>query len=206
LLKECTNRDLRVIIASSASVYGSQPSGPIPETADTRPTTNYGYQKLLTEQYADSYFQEADLDVIVLRYFNVFGIHQSTNTYRGVPGKFLDRALTEQQVTVAGDGSQTRDFVHVSDIVDANIRAAAQGSPGSIYNIGSGIATSIHELASIIIEQVSQEVTIETDETVSTGITHSQADISKAEKELDFSPTKSIRTFIEPMRTQIQST
>jgi UDP-glucose 4-epimerase len=120
--------------------------------------------------------------------------------------KILNIPITEQQVTVAGDGSQTRDFVHVSDIVDANIRAAAQGSPGSIYNIGSGIATSIHELASIIIEQVSQEVTIETDETVSTGITHSQADISKAEKELDFSPTKSIRTFIEPMRTQIQST
>lgn len=206
LLDECVGHDLTVIIPSSASVYGSQPNGPIPETTETRPTTNYGHQKLLVEQYANSYFQESDLDVIVLRYFNVFGTHQITNNHRGLPGTFLDDALSDRTLTIAGDGSQTRDFVHVSDVVDANIRAAAHGSPGSIYNVGSGTATSIREVASIITEQVSQDITIETDDTLSTGVSHSQADISRAQKELDFSPTTSIKTFIEPIRARIKST
>lgn len=205
LLEECTNHELTVIVASSASVYGSQPSGPIPETAETRPTNNYGVQKLLAEQYADTYFQESDLDIRILRYFNVFGTQEVTNDYHGLPGKFLDCALSEQKLTLAGDGSQTRDFVHVSDVVDANVGAAAHGSPGSVYNIGSGKATSIRELAAIVTKQVSKDVTIETDQTISTGVSHSHADISRAKKELGFSPNTSIKALLEPIRTQIQS-
>jgi len=204
LLEECTDRDVRVVLASSAAVYGSQPSGPIPETAETRPTTNYGTQKLLAEQYVDPYFRKSDVDAVVLRYFNVFGAHRTVNNYRGLPGKFLDRALTEHELTVSGNGNQTRDFVHVSDVVDANIKAASHGSSGSIYNIGSGVATSIRELASVVADHVSQEIKIKSDPTLSTGVAHSHADISTAQAELDYSPVPLVEPFIEQLRTQIQ--
>jgi len=140
--------------------------------------------------YADLY----DVEAIPLRYFNVYGPRQTAGDYSGVISIFLNQAQKGDPLTVHGDGSQTRDFVHVSDVVQANLRAAVYGTSGVPYNIGTGNSISIHELAETIrsLTADSESPPITHLDSREGDITESEAAIDRARQDLGYSPTVSV--------------
>jgi UDP-glucose 4-epimerase len=191
LLELARRESARVIFASSAAVYGHPESVPIAETDSTGPTSPYGLAKLNADQYVRLYADLYDVEAIPLRYFNVYGPRQTAGDYSGVISIFLDQARSGSPITVHGDGSQTRDFIHVSDVVEANVRAAVQGVPGRAYNIGTGESISIVELAETIREVVGTEGSVEIEhiESREGDIDESRAAIDRATADLEFEST-----------------
>jgi UDP-glucose 4-epimerase len=141
-----------VVYASSAAVYGDAATLPITEDAPTRPISAYGADKLGCEQHALVGGATHGLATFGLRFFNVFGARQDPRSpYSGVISIFCDRIAAGQPVTVFGDGGQTRDFVHVSDVVAALLAALPAASPRApVANVCSGRATSVLALAAAI--------------------------------------------------------
>ena len=154
LLKSASDAGVRrVVYSSSSSVYGDQPTLPLTEDMPPGPLNPYACQKYMGEIYCRNFVQVYGLESVCLRYFNVYGPRQVTEgAYRLVIGIFLDQRERGAALTVHGDGQQTRDFTHVSDVVRANLLAAGstrvgQGQP---INIGSGHEFSINQVAELI--------------------------------------------------------
>ena len=143
-------KNIRVVYASSSSIYGDVKNIPIKENSDRKPINPYGQTKLEDEFLAEE-FSRNNLSVIGLRYFNVYGIGQ-TGSYAGVITKFLENIKNKKSFTINGDGNQIRDFIHVSDIAQANITAMKSKVNHGFFNIGTGIPTSINDLAKNMIE------------------------------------------------------
>ncbi len=140
----------RIVYASSAAVYGSPRYVPVDEEHPTVPESPYGLSKLTAERYALLYGRLHRFSVASLRFFNVFGPHQPLRSgYSGVITLFLDQVQRGVPLTIEGDGSHTRDFIHVEDVARAVVLAATQGYEGTI-NIGTGVAISIHDLARLV--------------------------------------------------------
>lgn len=140
----------RFIYAASSSCYGLPSIFPTPEAAPISPQYPYALTKWVGEQYALHWRQVYGLPVVSLRLFNVYGPRQRTSgTYGAVLGVFLAQKAHGQPLTVVGDGTQTRDFTHVSDVVDAMIKAAESNVTG-VFNVGSGETHSVNELADLI--------------------------------------------------------
>lgn len=144
----------RVINTSTGgAIYGEGAPLPTPETTTGRPLSAYGLSKQTAEQYADWFRLTRDLDVITLRYGNVYGPRQDPTGDAGVIAIFCSRLLEGLRPVIFGDGRQTRDYVFVRDIVAANLAAAdAQGLVHSIFNIGTGQEVSVRELAGAVAE------------------------------------------------------
>ncbi|PBO85646.1 MAG: NAD-dependent epimerase [Thaumarchaeota archaeon] len=142
--------DIRVVYASSSSIYGDSKSIPIKENAEKKPINPYGQTKLDDEFLAER-FSKNDLSVIGLRYFNVYGIGQ-VGSYAGVITKFLENIKNEKSFIINGDGNQIRDFIHVKDIANANVIAMESEINSGFFNIGTGIPTSINDLAKLMIK------------------------------------------------------
>jgi UDP-glucose 4-epimerase len=136
----------QVLFASTGgAIYGEQDAFPAAEDHPARPVSPYGVAKLAVERYLFFYHLSYGLDATCLRYANVYGERQSPHGEAGVVAIFLDRLLAGKIPTINGDGLQTRDYVHVSDVVRANL--AALSRPGfHIYNVGTGIETSVVDL------------------------------------------------------------
>ncbi len=136
----------QILFASTGgAIYGEQDVYPAPEEHIQRPLSPYGVAKLAVERYLYVYHQTYGLDVTCLRYANVYGERQNPHGEAGVVAIFLDRLLSGRSATINGDGLQTRDYVHVSDVVRANM--AALGRPGfATYNVGTAVETSVVEL------------------------------------------------------------
>lgn len=139
----------RVVIASSAAVYGDSRALPLTEDDAPRPLSPYAASKLVGEIYAGLYTRAFGLEVAALRYFNVYGPRQRPDTqYAAVVPIFVRQMLRRQQVTVFGDGGQTRDLIFVGDVVRANLIAAEHpAAAGEVFNICTGQATRILDLA-----------------------------------------------------------
>ena len=130
------------------------------------------------------------MDAVALRYFNAYGPGQQGGDYSGVIGIFRDQARADADLTVEGDGTQTRDFVHVDDIVEANLLAAAtDGAAGEAFNIGTGNSITIRELAETIRDVTDSDAEIVHVDSRPGDIDHSEADVSKARDVLGFEPT-----------------
>jgi nucleoside-diphosphate-sugar epimerase len=142
----------RVVFASSSSVYGNSDELPRVETQNPDPISPYGVSKLAAERYCVSFSRVYPLETVALRYFNVFGPNQDPSSqYAAVVPKFITAVADGRPVPVYGDGEQQRDFTFVSNVVEANLLAAeADGVSGTIVNIATGRATSVHELADTI--------------------------------------------------------
>lgn len=141
LLEACVGLPLRAFVyASSSSVYGDGHDGPTTEDATRTPRSPYGMTKLATEELAGVYHREADVPVVGLRYFTVYGPRQRPDM---AFTRFMTRALAGEPLVVYGDGSQTRDFTYVADAVEGTLAAARHGRPGHAYNIGGGTCISI---------------------------------------------------------------
>jgi len=142
----------QVLFASTGgAIYGEQEVHPAPEDHPTRPLSPYGVAKLAVERYLFYYSQEYGLSATCLRYANVYGERQNPHGEAGVVAIFSKLLVEGRPVTIHGDGLQTRDYIHVSDVVRANLAAA--GRPGfHLYNVGTGVETSVVELYRLLAE------------------------------------------------------
>jgi UDP-glucose 4-epimerase len=141
----------RFVYAASSSCYGIPDSYPTPETAELRPQYPYALTKMVGEQYVMHWAQVYGLPAVSLRFFNVFGPrHRTSGTYGAVFGVFLAQKLANKPFTVVGDGTQTRDFTYVTDVVDALVTAAGSNLTAEIMNVGSGGTYSVNELVALL--------------------------------------------------------
>lgn len=175
----------KVVYASSSSVYGNTTMTPIAEDFDKNPINPYGITKLDDEKLAKKY-HDLGVSIIGLRYFNVYGIGQ-TNDYAGVITKFFDQIKLNQSPVVFGDGSHTRDFVSVEDVAKANLLSMESKTSFSFLNIGTGIPTSVSELAQLMIDLSGKSLEIKHDGLPQGDVKESLADASLAKKLVDWS-------------------
>jgi UDP-glucose 4-epimerase len=189
LLERARDHDIRVVLASSCAVYGQPESLPIPESAPLDPTSPYGLEKLTVDHYARLYNDLYDLETVALRYFNVYGPRQAGGDYSGVISIFLDQAADDEPLTVHGEGTQTRDFLHVSDVVRANLLAATTDAVGEAFNVGTGRETSVIELAETIRDVLDAGSNIVHTDPREGDIDRSCADTSKTAARLGFEAT-----------------
>lgn len=151
LLFACVKAGIKkVIYSASSSAYGNNNIFPTPETTNTDPMSPYGLQKYIGEQYCRMFSLVYGLDTVSLRYFNVYGPRMNfTGAYKTVIAIFIEKKSQNKPLTITNDGTQRRDFTHVYDVVDANIRASEYEEKlnGEVFNIGNGKDISINEIA-----------------------------------------------------------
>jgi UDP-glucose 4-epimerase len=142
----------RVVLASSAAVYGNLDKVPSSEDHPVQPLSHYGVHKLMAELYAQSYAHLYGLETVCLRYFNVYGPRQqAASIYTGVITKFVHTLFQDGISQIDGDGRQTRDFIYVHDVASANIAALVRDKlSGAVINVGSGHSTSVLELYNML--------------------------------------------------------
>ncbi|MBT8116813.1 MAG: SDR family oxidoreductase [Gammaproteobacteria bacterium] len=181
----------RVVFACSAAVYGDLPGLPKQETMPVMPLSPYAIDKLASEYACRVYHSLYGLETVALRYFNVFGPRQDPSSpYSGVISIFSDCTRQGKRPTIYGDGGQTRDFIYVSDVVEANMRAAsAQAAPGNAYNIATGSTVTINELLQTLCRLEGQTFDPACKPGREGDIRHSCADIGLAGKDLDWRPS-----------------
>jgi len=177
---------IKVVYASSASVYGNSITIPITEEHNRKPINPYGSTKLEAEYLAEKY-SKSGTQVIGLRYFNVYGKGQNPN-YAGVITKFQENIMTEKSPIIFGDGSQVRDFISVDDVCHANLAAMKSNEKNGFFNIGTGIVTSIKNLAELMIRLSGKSLKPEYSNLPEGDIKLSQADIHLAENNLSWKP------------------
>lgn len=177
----------KVVMASSSAVYGDSQNMPLREDAPVKPMSPYAVTKATGELYCNNFTDLYGLQTAALRYFNVFGQRQDPNSqYAAAIPNFIDRILKGERPVIYGDGEQSRDFIYIKNVVDANIKVCESTKTG-IFNIGHGKKTTINELVKVINEVMETEVEpIYEDERVG-DIKHSLADVSKA-KSFGFEP------------------
>ena len=142
----------KVVLASSAAIYGDDPTVPKLESMTPAPRSPYAETKLAGEQLLESYHARHGLGTTSLRFFNVFGPRQDPRSaYAAAVPIFISRALRDEPIEIHGDGGQTRDFVHVKDVVGALAHAGASGAMTGTYNVGYGQSISILSLATDVI-------------------------------------------------------
>jgi UDP-glucose 4-epimerase len=188
LLEAARRQDARVVAASSVAVYGDPETVPISEADPKSPTSPYGVDKLALDQYVRLYNDLYGLETVVLRYFNVYGPGQRGGDYSGVVETFMEQALSGQAITVEGDGEQTRDFVHVDDVVRANLAAATTEYVGHAFNVGTGRSTSIRGLAEAVEGATGLPTTVVHTDPRPGDVRRSRADVSKCRTLLGVDP------------------
>ena len=162
IFNAASSADVPVIYASSAAVYGVPAKTPIAENDPTNPTSPYGLDKLCAEKQAKLFGDIHGLKSLGLRFFNVYGSRQDPSSpYSGVISIFVDRISKNMPVKIYGDGGQERDFIHVEDVVEALMQSREYASIESdIYNVCTGSAITINELAKIISEILGKKAEI----------------------------------------------
>ena len=184
VLEACKKNNIKkIIVASSAAVYGEGISKiKIKENSETNPISPYGKSKLVMEQE----IKKSNIDCIVLRFFNIFGIGQ-TPEYAGVITKFNKKILSNKPLEIFGDGMQTRDFISINDVI-LSINDAIKNKGNGIYNIASGKAITINELAKFMIILSGKNLKLKHISERKGDIRHSEADISLAKEKIGYDP------------------
>ena len=201
LLEAATrHRVRRFVFSSSAAVYGNAGNGSVREDAPKNPLSHYAVQKLASEYYCGVYHHMRGLETVCLRYFNVFGDRQRIDSpYTGVITKFLTAARAGRPLAVYGDGSQSRDFVHVADVAEANFAAATEPAglvAGAAFNIGAGASVSVNDLVRLVRRRFAEAGDPIHEPARAGEIRHSLADISHARELLGFAPRGRLEDFI----------
>lgn len=193
----------KIVTASSAALYGNLPGLPKHENMDVDPLSPYAVEKHAAEEYSRVFSSLYGLQTVCLRYFNVFGLRQNPNSdYAAVIPKFIDQIFKNKPLRIYGDGEQTRDFIYVKDVVQANIKAMQSDAQG-VFNIANGIETSVNDLARIILRVFSNSMNPEYLDARSGEVKYSVADISKAKRELQFTPEYTLERGLEEMKKAI---
>ena len=195
ILKLAKEFNFKVVYASSSSIYGNPEKIPIEENDQKNPINPYAVTKLDDENLAIKY-AKMGVRVIGLRYFNVFGEKQSS-TYAGVIKKFVKKVRDNQAPTINGDGQQTRDFVYVGDVVNANILAMNSDVDHEFFNIGTATTITILELANLIIKSFNLSLKPIHGPELPGDVKITKADISQVEKMLNWKPETRIEEWLK---------
>jgi nucleoside-diphosphate-sugar epimerase len=179
----------KIIVSSSAGIFGELKQLPIAEDHPLEPDSPYGCTKLCEEKLCLAYGKLYDLEVVCLRYFNVYGPNQRFDAYGNVIPIFVFQMLREEQLTVFGDGDQTRDFVNVHDVVQANIRAAEAVGVSGAFNIGSGTRITINDLVTLTGNAAGLVPLVRHGPPRPGDVRHSLADITAARRAFGFVPS-----------------
>jgi len=190
LLEYYKDKDLKKFVyASSSSVYGNVPL-PMKEDMRLQPVSPYGVTKLAAEHLCTLYWKNFSLPTVSLRYFTVYGPRQRPDM---AIYKFVKAILAGERITLYGDGSQTRDFTFVEDIVNANLKAATSSISGVVFNIGGGSRITVNDLIQIIEKTCGKKGIILYQNPQKGDVTDTLADITKARNNLDWVPQVSIQ-------------
>jgi UDP-glucose 4-epimerase len=197
VLEKARKDDAKLVFASSAAVYGNPTMFPTPETYGFHPFSCYGLSKVVGEEYCEMYRDQYGLDVTIMRFANVYGLR-----CHGVIHDFLDKiAKNPNKLEIIGTGMQSRDFVHVSDVVDALVTVGSEEfTNGRTYNLGYGTTIKIIDLAKLMLKILNlQDKTVVTTTGVSWqgDVTTIWFDNSKARKELNWNPKVSLEDSIK---------
>jgi UDP-glucose 4-epimerase len=184
----------RVVFASSGAIYGRQPHQPVHEDDPPQPDSPYAVSKWAAEQYIHTIGGLWEIETVALRIFNAYGPRQSLPlSHAPVVPRFLQQALSGGSLVLFGDGSQTRDFVYVADVVEAMVKAAtAVNVNRQIINIGSGVETSLNQLVEAIEAATGRKTHRLYNESKSGGVPRLVADIGRARDLLGYQPTTSL--------------
>ena len=194
ILKLGKEYGFKIVYASSSSVYGNPNTIPVKETDDRKPINPYAQTKLEDEYLAKKY-SEMGVSVIGLRYFNVFGPRQSKE-YAGVIKLFLEEIKREMSPKINGDGLQTRDFVHIDDVVKANILAMDSNIKHEFFNVGTGNSISILDLANVVINASGLSLEPIHGPELSGDVRVTQADTTLIRKLLNWEPEISLSNWL----------
>lgn len=179
----------KLVVSSSAGIFGELKTLPIREDHPVEPDSPYGCTKLCEEKLCLAYHKLYELEVVCLRYFNVYGPNQRFDAYGNVIPIFVFQMLRGEALTIFGDGEQSRDFVNVRDVVQANLKAAqAQGVSGA-FNAGSGTRITINELVGLVKKVSGLEPEVRHGPPRPGDVRHSLADIEAARSRLGFKPS-----------------
>jgi UDP-glucose 4-epimerase len=182
----------RVIYAASSSAYGDAPTLPKREDMPPNPISPYAVAKLASEYYMASFFRCYGLETVALRYFNIFGPRQDpTSPYSGVLAKFITQMLKGEQPTIHGDGSQSRDFTYVDNVVQANLlacKAPASEVAGRVFNVATGTRIDLNEMFGVLKKLTGYPGEVKHGPERAGDVKHSLADLSRAEKHLGYKP------------------
>ncbi len=184
----------KVVFASSSSVYGDDDRLPKKEGAEGNPLSPYAVSKLVGEKYCQVFSAIYGLPTVCLRYFNIFGPRQDPSSqYAAVIPNFITRLIAGKPPIIHGDGEQSRDFTYISNVVEANLKAAhAHGVSGHVLNLGCGQQTTVNALAASIAALMEKNITPIHEEERPGDVRHSYADISKTVALLDYGPRVSL--------------
>lgn len=178
----------KIVTSSSAGIFGELKTLPIREDHPIEPDSPYGSTKLCQEKECLVYAKLYEIEAICLRYFNVYGPNQRFDAYGNVIPIFVFRILRGEPIIIFGDGEQTRDFVNVRDVVQANIKAGLNIGVSGAFNIGSGTRITINHLVRLIVEASGLTPTIIYGPPRAGDVRHSLADIHAAQEAFSFSP------------------
>ncbi len=181
-----------LILASSSEVYGEPMEVPTLETHPRNPIGSYAASKAWSEEALQAFSREFGFDAVALRFFNIYGPKQSSSRYGFVVSRFIASALTNEPIEIYGDGKQSRDFSYVDDAVTAILRAMKWTGTFEVFNVGTGIETTIRNLASVIIEMTGSNSQIVHGEPRPGEIRRRVASIEKAAKYLGFKASVSL--------------
>jgi len=189
----------RVVVASSSSVYGRNDALPKTESLVPMPISPYGVSKLAAEQYCMGFSAVYGIEAVALRYFNVFGPRQDPSSqYSGVIPKFLTRAVRGEPLVIYGDGTQSRDFTYVDNVVAATTAAAQAALDGALVcNIGCGSRHTLLDLAAAAKRVAGRDVPVEFGPPRPGDVLHSFADVTLARETLGYKPTVSLEEGLE---------
>src|SRR5271163_378611 len=203
----------RVVYAASSSAYGDTPTLPKREDMTPSPISPYAVAKLTGELYMTSFWRCYGLETVSLRYFNIFGPRQDpTSQYSGVLARFITQMLKGEQPTIYGDGSQSRDFTYVDNVVHANLlacKAPANEVAGKVFNVATGTRIDLNEMFGVLKKLTGYPGEVKHGPDRAGDVKHSLADLSRAEKHLGYKPQvnfeQGLRRTVDWYRTQEQS-
>jgi nucleoside-diphosphate-sugar epimerase len=195
----------RVVYAASSSAYGDTPTLPKHEGMPPKPISPYAVAKLASEYYMKSFYRCYGLETVCLRYFNIFGPRQDpTSPYSGVLAKFITQMLQGEQPTVFGDGTQSRDFTYIDNVVEANLlaaRAPASQAAGEVFNVATGTRVDLNETFQLLKKIIGYKGELKYAPERAGDVKHSLADLSLTEKHLGYKPKVS---FEEGLRRTVE--
>jgi UDP-glucose 4-epimerase len=187
----------KIVASSSAGIFGELKTIPIKEDHQVEPDSPYGCTKLCEEKLCLTYAKLYAIEVVCLRYFNVYGPNQRFDAYGNAIPIFVFHMLRNEPIKIYGDGEQTRDFVHVDDVVQANIKAADAKGINGAFNIASGKQVTINRLVEMITKNNSNAIKIEHGPERSGDVRHSLADNSLAHQKINYTPSVDLERGIE---------
>jgi nucleoside-diphosphate-sugar epimerase len=208
VLEACRHAGVgKIVYSSSAGIFGELKELPIGESHPLEPDSPYGASKLAAEKACLVYAKLYDLEAIALRYFNVYGPNQRFDAYGNAIPIFAFQMLRGERVTIFGDGEQTRDFINVRDVVQANLRAGDSRGISGAFNLGSGTRVSINALVGDLAKLMDEAPDVRFGPPRPGDVRDSLADITKARKGLGFEPAvdlaSGLREYVAWARSEV---